>query len=282
MIDPETLKRINATRKTRSIWPLATIVWFVLFFVSIKIHPGAAVVWLLLFPFFAYLIQRYDRKRRVTVIAYPDVLRNDPRFVEMSEAFKKVSRSIHVWQVLSEQQVRALQDRKRSAGAGALISRKKIRAILSSPHYLQLNLSAPTFMGSHPVYFLPDGMLIDVGKEYRMVPYSELEFQASATRFIESAGRPRDAKQVDETWQYVNKGGGPDKRMKNNRKLPVMLYDVLRIRQGTWLELEFQASASGVFGPLVLALSALRIGASSDNVGMALPSASGMDSGSDS
>ena len=36
--------------------------------------------------------------------------------------------------------------------------------------------------------------------------------------------RPRDARQVDTTWRFVNKNGGPDRRFKDNRQLPVMLY----------------------------------------------------------
>ena len=41
---------------------------------------------------------------------------------------------------------------------------------------------------------------------------------------------PSDSVQVDTTWQYVNVKGGPDRRYKNNRKLPVMEYAELTVR----------------------------------------------------
>jgi hypothetical protein len=43
-------------------------------------------------------------------------------------------------------------------------------------------------------------------------------------RFIEDEGVPGDAKMVGETWRYVNKKGGPDRRFSNNRQLPILLY----------------------------------------------------------
>lgn len=55
------------------------------------------------------------------------------------------------------------------------------------------------------------------------------------TRFIESSPVPKDARVVDHTWQYVNKSGGPDKRFKNNRQLPVCLYGELKLQSPTGL-----------------------------------------------
>ncbi|WP_462388382.1 hypothetical protein [Acidovorax sp. Q11] len=54
-------------------------------------------------------------------------------------------------------------------------------------------------------------------------------------RFIEDGSPPRDAQVIDRTWRYVNKKGGPDKRFKNNRELPVCLYDELQLSSSTGL-----------------------------------------------
>lgn len=40
---------------------------------------------------------------------------------------------------------------------------------------------------------------------------------------------------VDRTWRYVNKKGGPDKRFKDNRELPVCLYDEVQLSSSTGL-----------------------------------------------
>ena len=35
---------------------------------------------------------------------------------------------------------------------------------------------------------------------------------------------------TDHTWKYVNKSGGPDKRFKDNKKLPVCLYGQVELK----------------------------------------------------
>ena len=54
--------------------------------------------------------------------------------------------------------------------------------------------------------------------------YKNLEICRNDTRFIETESVPRDAQIVDHTYKYVNKNGGPDRRFKDNRKIPVCLY----------------------------------------------------------
>jgi len=66
-------------------------------------------------------------------------------------------------------------------------------------------------------------------------------------RFIESGtGVPRDGVQIDTTWQYVNVKGGPDRRFKNNRRLPVMLYDRVTITSGQGLSWDMHLSRHDV------------------------------------
>lgn len=47
---------------------------------------------------------------------------------------------------------------------------------------------------------------------------------AHTTRFIEDERIPKDAQVIGQTRQYINKSGGPDRRFKNNRQMPVCLY----------------------------------------------------------
>jgi hypothetical protein len=68
-------------------------------------------------------------------------------------------------------------------------------------------------------------VLVCDDKHYTDISYRHLRANAYRQRFIEGRGRvPRDAQQVDQTWQYVNVKGGPDRRFSNNPILPVMLY----------------------------------------------------------
>jgi len=54
--------------------------------------------------------------------------------------------------------------------------------------------------------------------------YEDLQISSNPTRFIEDEGIPSDTKVVGETWRFVAKNGGPDRRFNSNRLLPVCLY----------------------------------------------------------
>ena len=49
----------------------------------------------------------------------------------------------------------------------------------------------------------------------------------AGTRAVSSV--PRDAERIGNTWKYVNIGGGPDRRYKNNAQLPIMRYGELTL-----------------------------------------------------
>jgi len=52
----------------------------------------------------------------------------------------------------------------------------------------------------------------------------------------------KDSQQVDTTWRYVNVKGGPDRRYKDNRQLPVMLYGEVEIGTSAGLHWLLQCS----------------------------------------
>ena len=59
--------------------------------------------------------------------------------------------------------------------------------------------------------------------------YKDITSSSNTTRFIESEGVPSDSQIVGQTWKYVNKSGGPDRRFKDNRQLPICLYGELKL-----------------------------------------------------
>jgi hypothetical protein len=90
--------------------------------------------------------------------------------------------------------------------------------------------------------FLPDRVLMKSGLHWSDVEYSHLTVKDAQSRFIEHKSPPRDGTKVDERWQYTNVKGGPDKRFKNNRRLPVMLYDEVSLTSDTGLSWIMQLS----------------------------------------
>ena len=73
--------------------------------------------------------------------------------------------------------------------------------------------------------------------------YTSLTMKQANIRFVESEKVPRDGTVIDHTWQYVNKnGGGPDKRYKDNRQLPIVNYSEISFKSNTGLNERIQVS----------------------------------------
>jgi hypothetical protein len=115
-------------------------------------------------------------------------------------------------------------------------------------------------VGRQTLHFFPDRLLIFDTNGVGAVGYKDLRIDTESTRFIEEEGVPSDAKVVDKTWKYVNKRGGPDKRFKDNRELPVCLYDQIDFTSSTGLKERIQVSRCNIaegFRDAVAALAAV-------------------------
>lgn len=97
-------------------------------------------------------------------------------------------------------------------------------------------------VGKQKLYFFPDRILIIERRSVGAVSYGELYLDCNNTRFVEDGLVPPDTIVVDYTWSYVNKNGGPDRRFKNNRQIPVVLYSELHFHSSTGLNEMIQVS----------------------------------------
>ena len=100
-------------------------------------------------------------------------------------------------------------------------------------------------VGRQTLYFFPDRVLVYDVNGVGAVNYNSLQVSVSPTRFIEDEGVPRDAEIVDKTWRYVNKSGGPDKRFKDNRQIPICRYEQISLSSSTGLNEILQVSRCG-------------------------------------
>jgi hypothetical protein len=199
-----------------------------------------------------------DRARR-TVVAFYDV--NDSAaewFQHLVDAAGSLAGNQALWRVNAAGNVRTTYQYKVNAGATTIVSRATAGVSLEPPPILATNIAVPSITsGKAGLFFLPDRLLVRDGKRFSDASYSDLEFEVTAIRFTESGRVPRDSQQVDTTWQYVNVNGGPDRRFKDNRRYPVMLYGELTIASSSglhWLLQSSQpASAEQVAGVLRVA-----------------------------
>lgn len=172
----------------------------------------------------------HDRARR-SVVAFYDVSDSAAQwFQQLVDVSRALAASDGLWRVNAAGDVQTTYQYKVNAGATTIVSRSAVGASQEPPSILATNIVVPSLTaGKAGLFFLPDRLLVRDGKRFSDVAYEDLEIGATTIRFTESGRVPRDARQVDTTWQYVNVSGGPDRRFKDNRQYPVMLYGELML-----------------------------------------------------
>ena len=141
---------------------------------------------------------------------------------------RKIASSKQLWRITESCGV---TDRKYTGGAGQLLTMASCWINTEAPFPFKTSAKIVSFeTKAEIITFLPDKLLVIQGKHIGMVDYADVSISVDTKRFIESGSVPDDAKVVGSTWQYVNKSGGPDRRFKNNRMLPVCLYGKMKLR----------------------------------------------------
>ena len=188
-----------------------------------------------------------DQSLRRSVLFYNLDDEATAKFECVTKEFDALAACRGRWHIEAGGAVKDLTTWKRNAGAGHLLNRKDARLGYSLPKVLRSNVTPPSLgLGKRTFYFFPEVVLVQDGKKFGAVGYGDLEVRQQQSRFIEDGQPPNDAQVVDHTWQYPNKSGGPDRRFKSNRRLPVCLYDVMHLSSRTGVNELAQFSRTGV------------------------------------
>ncbi|WP_019927615.1 DUF4236 domain-containing protein [Nocardia sp. BMG111209] len=217
--------------------------------------PLGAIVWLVLAPLCGWLILN-DKARRTVVLFYDIGDEHYAWFDALVANWAWFTGSHRIWRVLQSGAVATTYQYKANSGAAHVLRRVVASASMSGPKQLTTNIAVPSLTAdSAALYFLPDRVLVREGKRFSDVSYADLGLQPGRTRFIENTSPPGDAAQVDHTWQYVNVRGGPDRRYKNNRLLPVMLYGTVDLTSAQGLRWHLQVSRADAAAPICQVLA---------------------------
>ncbi len=202
-------------------------------------------------------IRNWDLERRTARIIY-DV--DDPEVLErlaMANGAAQWLASCHtLWHVFHAV---STSDWKNNAGAGTLIRRTATRCGVGTLPQFELNVEVWCVpIGPQQLMFLPDRLLVWDGQSLAALPYEGISARASSTRFIEDGGvLPRDGHQVDSTWRFVRRDGGPDLRYNNNAQLPIMRYGELELASASGMQIVLQTSTLEASEGAAKAISAL-------------------------
>lgn len=189
-------------------------------------------------------LHRQDRLRKIVVLFYELEATQETAYEKLITGIKSLKSAQGLWSIDAQGDV---SDRKYHGGASTLVARHDIQIKKEAPPFLETNIEVYSIeQKNRSIYFFPDRILIFAKKNVGALHYNSLSIASQAKKFIESEKVPGDAAVVDQTWEYVNKSGGPDKRFKNNRRLPVCLYEEIAIEGPNGFMTILQLSKLGV------------------------------------
>lgn len=230
----EIISQLTRADRWLAAWSLVCVLMLV---------AGFAIPWFLLIALASLLVAWFGFLPQRVHIDYEVDGPLTQWFGNLATGWPELAKIKGRWRLQSSTHLHATHDRKVNAGAGALVSRHAAQFRIHPPRALEVSMNVPTLKARRQyLIFLPDRILIKTGSRWSDVEYSHLTTRVSQSRFIESKTPPRDGLKVDETWQYTNVKGGPDRRFKNNRRLPVMLYDEVHLTSDTGLNWIIQLS----------------------------------------
>lgn len=246
---------LNSKRKQFRLWPFVGAASLVVFFAFALAKVPIWVNWTILGVGAALTLVAFYRDliSKTAVILYD--IEDDYLMVmeDLHSAFDKMKGCRAIWHLQAEGRVK---DRKYHAGASHLVKRNGVSLSVKSPPFVKTNVATPSIpVGNQTLYFFPDKVLVYESNGVGAVSYENLKLDISPTQFIEEGGVPKDAKVVDHTWKYVNKRGGPDKRFKDNRQIPLCLYEDVHFSSNTGLNERIELSRTGSASEFVAAIT---------------------------
>lgn len=132
-----------------------------------------------------------------------------------------------VWQV---NDVYANSSSRRNGGASRSVRLTKLNFQSRRPYFLQTNATIYFVkLKKEKLYILPDVIIVEGKKGFGAAALKDLHISIKDTRFIANTA-PMDSTILSYTWRYVNNNGTPDKRFKNNVRLPVCQFGLVELK----------------------------------------------------
>lgn len=220
------------------------------------VHPVIQVMIDLCWAAAVYLAFQRDELVKTVVLFYGFDASLERAYDTLHAAAAQLASCTGCWHIAASGKV---YDRKYHAGASALVDRNATLIRRSSPPFLKTNVETISIgVGKQTMFLFPDRVLVYESGKVGAIGYDQLQISVSQKQFIEDSA-PQDARVVGQTWRYVNKTGGPDRRFANNRMLPICLYDELHFTSASGLSEIIQLSKCGIGDTLERAVTALNL-----------------------
>lgn len=253
----ELLDELNRKRAKMRLWPVVGIALVVMLGLGVSSNWPTWLLSILLVAGVVgiYVAHSRDVLEKTVVLFYDFDSDMEAAYAQLHNAASHLSNCAAAWHIEASGRV---HDRKYHAGASNLVRRKSTSIRRSEPPYVKTNIETIAVgVGSQTLHFFPDRVLVYDANGIGAVSYPELRIDVNPTQFIESDSVPRDAEVVGRTWKYVNKSGGPDRRFKDNKELPVCRYEEIALSSQSGLNEILQVSQCGSGSDFAKAISLL-------------------------
>lgn len=136
------------------------------------------------------------------------------KFAKILVSIDELSSNSKIWRV---------RDKKKKEKEFKEFNLEELRFVFEGDNNCPIYLD----LGSQSIYFMPDAIYEDHTENPRMVKYEDLDINVSNSRItLDNLSEvPSDSKVVDTTWEFANKDGSRDKRRKENKEIPTVLYE---------------------------------------------------------
>jgi uncharacterized protein DUF4236 len=190
-----------------------------------------------------YYLYHLDRQRTHVMLHYDLDAHEHQNFGQLCSALAALGATARLQRVEARQ---VHGDWKHQAGTTTSLKLGPVSVL--APGYVRwLETNVPIWsiqwrQGGITLSFLPDRVLIQQRRAVAVLPYTEVHVIATLGRFVEGGAPPPDARILGYNWQYPNKDGGPDRRFKYNRQLPVTEASYIGLQSASGLNLAIQSS----------------------------------------
>lgn len=136
-------------------------------------------------------------------------------------------------------------DWKRHAGANVSVHSDVALIDRGYPRYLSSNLSTPPVRlraQRKTLCFLPDRLLLEEGGQFASLGYDHLHVSVTPTSIRWHSRVPPDAECLGHSWHKVNKDGTRDRRFKDNRQIPILLFAEFTLSSPSGLQIALHVS----------------------------------------
>lgn len=146
---------------------------------------------------------------------------------ERLDSLIKVTKCKKIWGVVERKKI---ADKRYYAGSSTSVKMLDFKASTKAPFPFKTSATVACFkMGKENLFFFPDKIFVIKGNEIGAFNYSDVSITFNFVKFVEEGQVPKDAEIIGNTWRYVTESGAPDKRFKNNDRLPVCLYGEFKL-----------------------------------------------------